>query len=347
MAERTKDRPRRGGRARIALLLLACGLALVGWQLWQGYAAFRSQPLAIGADEQRIEVRRGDSFRDVLARIRGQLGVRAGHDLEWELLAWQLGVVRRLQVGEYAVGHGITPEQLLRKLESGRVIQHRFTLVEGTSWRELRALLAKEPALEQTLGDVDDAELMKRLGSPGIASPEGQFLPETYHFTRGVTDFELLQRAHLALRGYLAQAWEGRAPGLPLEGPEEALVLASIIEKETGVPGERPQIAGVFVRRLELGMKLQTDPTVIYGVENFDGNLTRAHLTTDTPWNTYTRFGLPPTPIAMAGKAAIDAALHPADGDALYFVARGDGSHVFSATLSEHNRAVREFQLRR
>ena len=354
MAERRKTAGKeRNGAAprrrwgRFAALLVLAGALLVGWQLWQGYSTFRTQPLAIGADERIIEVQRGDSFRDVLARIRSDLGVRVGHDLEWELLAWQLGVVRRLQVGEYAVGHGITPEQLLHKLESGRVIQHRFTIVEGTSWRELRDQLARDPALQQTLAEIDDAQLMAEVGSPDIESPEGQFLPETYHYTRGVTDLELLQRAHIALRNHLQQAWEGRAEGLPLEDPQQALVLASIVEKETGVPEERPQIAGVFVRRLKLGMKLQTDPTVIYGVEAFDGNLTRAHLTTDTPWNTYTRFGLPPTPIAMAGKAAIDAVLHPADGDALYFVSRGDGSHVFSATLAEHNRAVRQYQLRR
>jgi UPF0755 protein len=237
--------------------------------------------------------------------------------------------------------------QLLRKLEQGLVIQHRFTIVEGWTYRQLRDLLAADLSVVQSLEGVDDAELMRRLGAEGVA-PEGRFLPETYHYTKGVTDFELLRRAHIALNGHLEAAWPGREPGLPLEDADEALVLASIVEKETGVAAERPQIAGVFVRRLEMGMRLQTDPTVIYGIVSaFDGNLTRAHLRADNPFNTYTRAGLPPSPIALAGKAAIDAVLHPAEGDALYFVSRGDGSHVFSRTLAEHNRAVRRYQLRR
>lgn len=346
---RNKDdnRPRRRGWGRLALLLVVLGAGLVAYQLWQDYARFRDLPLSIGVDERIMEIERGDSFRDVLAKIRG-IGIEAGHDLEWELLAWQLGVITRLQVGEYAVGHGITPTQLLRKLEQGRVIQHRFTIVEGWTYAQLRQQLAADPSIVQTLEGVDDAALLERLGAPEGLSPEGRFLPETYHYTKGVTDFELLKRAWLALHAHLAAAWETRDEGLPFASPDEALVLASIVEKETGLAAERPQIAGVFVRRLRLGMKLQTDPTVIYGLGSaFDGNLTRAHLRADTPWNTYTRFGLPPSPIALAGKAAIDAVLHPADGDALYFVSRGDGSHVFSSTLAEHNRAVRRYQLRR
>ena len=341
-----KPPPRRRTRIPFVLLLLLVGVGIAGWQLWQDYARFRVQPLAIGADERVFEVERGDSFQDVLANIR-EAGIDAGHDLQWKLLAWELGVITRLQVGEYAMGHGITPVRLLRKLESGQVIQHRFTIVEGWSYAQLRAALAADDSVVQTLQEVDDAELMRRLGAAEVP-PEGRFLPETYHYTKGVTDFDILRRAHIALESHLQQAWEGRASGLPLDTPDQALVLASIIEKETGVAGERPQIAGVFVRRLQMGMRLQTDPTVIYGLgSTFDGNLTRVHLQSDTPFNTYTRSGLPPTPIALPGKAAIDAALHPADGDALYFVSRGDGSHVFSSTLQEHNRAVRRFQLRR
>ena len=340
-----KPPPRRSTRLSLALLLLLTGLGVAGWQLWQDYDRFREQPLAIGPDERVFEVERGDSFQDVLKNIRAA-GIDAGHDLQWKLLAWELRVITRLQVGEYAMGHGITPVQLLRKLESGQVIQHRFTIVEGWSYRQLRDALLADDSIVQTLQEVDDAELMRRLGAPDVP-PEGRFLPETYHFTKGVTDFDLLRRAYLALHAHLEQAWASRAPGLPLETPDQALVLASIIEKETGVAGERAQIAGVFVRRLQMGMRLQTDPTVIYGLGNaFDGNLTRVHLQSDTPFNTYMRSGLPPSPIALAGKAAIDAALHPADGDALYFVSRGDGSHVFSSTLREHNRAVRRYQLR-
>ena len=340
-----KPPPRRSTRLSLALLLLLTGLGVAGWQLWQDYDRFREQPLAIGPDERVFEVERGDSFQDVLKNIRAA-GIDAGHDLQWKLLAWELRVITRLQVGEYAMGHGITPVQLLRKLESGQVIQHRFTIVEGWSYRQLRDALLADDSIVQTLQEVDDAELMRRLGAPDVP-PEGRFLPETYHFTKGVTDFDLLRRAYLALHAHLEQAWASRAPGLPLETPDQALVLASIIEKETGVAGERAQIAGVFVRRLQMGMRLQTDPTVIYGLGNaFDGNLTRVHLQSDTPFNTYMRSGLPPSPIALAGKAAIDAALHPADGDALYFVSRGDGSHVFSSSLQEHNRAVRRYQLR-
>jgi UPF0755 protein len=276
-----------------------------------------------------------------------KLGIREGHDLYWKALAWEEGVIARLQVGEYAVGHGLTPIALLHKLEAGKVIQHRFTIVEGWSFRELRLALAKETALTQSIAGLPDEEVMRLVGAGGL-HPEGQFLPETYHFTKGVSDVELLKRAHRALRQALAAEWEAREADLPLRTEYEALTLASIIEKETGVAAERAQIAGVFVRRLRLGMKLQTDPTVIYGLgTSFDGNLTRRHLQDATPYNTYSIFGLPPTPIALPGRDAIRAALHPADGDALYFVARGDGSHVFSATLTEHNRAVARYQLRR
>ncbi|MCK7594726.1 endolytic transglycosylase MltG [Pseudomarimonas salicorniae] len=334
-------------RALLLVCLLGLGLcAAAGWWLYQDYRAFVDQPMAMSAEEQIFEVRRGDSFRDVLAGLR-RLGIQEGHDLYWRALAWELGVMRRLQVGEYAVEHDSTPRKLLLRLERGDVVQYRFTLIPGWNLRDLRAALAANPVLVQTLAGRSDESLMEAVGSPGLPA-EGQFLPETYQFTRGSSDLDILKRAHLALRAALQQAWESRVPGLPLETPEQALVLASIIEKETGQAGERREIAGVFIRRLKLGMRLQTDPTVIYGIgAAFDGNLTRRHLETDTPWNTYTRAGLPPTPIALASPAALKAAVDPAEGETLYFVSRGDGTHHFSRTLAEHNAAVRRYQLRR
>jgi UPF0755 protein len=330
---------------RLFLLALIAG-GVAAWFAHEDYRRFVATELAIGQDELVLEVKRGDSFDHVLRRMRG-LGIAEGHDVYWKALAWEQGVITRLQVGEYALGHGMTPSTLLARLEQGRVIQHRFTVVEGWTFRELRLALAQEAALQQTLPGLPDEEVMRLLGA-GAEHPEGRFLPETYHYTRGVSDLDLLKRMHLAMRTALDAAWPKRAPDLPLSTPYEALVLASIIEKETGVARERPEIAGVFVRRLRLGMKLQTDPTVIYGIgASFDGNLTRRHLETPTPYNTYTRFGLPPTPIALPGRAAIEAALQPAPGESLYFVARGDGSHVFSKSLAEHNRAVAQYQLRR
>ena len=212
---------------------------------------------------------------------------------------------------------------------------------------ELRAALAAADPLEHQTGDMDDAALMAALGHPG-QHPEGRFLPETYAYQRGDSDLAILRRAHAAMAQALDEAWQGRADDVPLATPDEALVLASIVEKETGQAHERPQIAGVFARRLRKGMLLQTDPTVIYGLgSGYDGNIRKRDLTTDTPYNTYTRVGLPPTPIAMPGRAALQAAVNPAPGDALFFVSRNDGSHVFSATYAEHNRAVDCYQRRR
>jgi UPF0755 protein len=331
-------------KALFALSLLAA-VAIGGW-LWQRYQGFAGTPIALAGTERILAVERGDGFQDILGKLRA-LGVQEGSDLEWKALAHEMQVISRLQVGDYAIRHGITPRELLLKLESGKVIQHRFTIVEGWNLRELRAALARDEVLEQRARDMDDAALMAELGHPG-RHPEGRFLPETYHFTRGQSDLDVLRRAALAMDKALADVWAMRAKDVPLETPEQLLILASIIEKETGKVSERPEIAGVFSRRLKLGMRLQTDPTVIYGMGSaYAGNIRRSDLTTDTPYNTYTRAGLPPTPIAMPGRAALMAAAQPADGDALYFVARGDGSHVFSASLAEHNRAVACHQLRR
>ena len=331
-------------KALFVLSLLAA-VALGGW-FWVRYQGFADAPIALAGTERILVVESGDGFRDILRKLRG-LGVVEGHDLEWKALAHEMQVVTRLQVGEYTIRHGITPRELLAKLESGKVIQQRFTIVEGWNLRELRAALAKDPTLGQTLADTPDDGLMAALGRDD-AHPEGRFLPETYHYTRGMSDRDLLARAALAMDKALADAWAMRSPDSPLKSPDELLVLASIVEKETGKASERAEIAGVFTRRLVKGMLLQTDPTVIYGMGSaYDGNIRRKDLETDTPYNTYTRAGLPPTPIALPGRAALVAAAQPADGDTLYFVSRGDGSHVFSATLAEHNRAVACHQLKR
>jgi len=333
------------GITLFAFLVIGAGLALAGRWLWQDYQRFVDAPLAIGESEQVFEVKRGDSFRHVLRRLRST-GIEDGRDTYWELLAWHLGVLTRLQVGEYALSHGLSPRTLLHKLEQGKVIQYRFTIIEGWSVRDLRRALLANPSLSQTLAGISNEQLMQQLGREGV-HPEGRFLPETYQFTRGQSDLDVLRRALLAMDAALDSAWKARDADLPLKSAEDMLILASIIEKETGQSGERREIAGVFIRRMRIGMLLQTDPTVIYGLgESYNGNLTRVHLQTDTPWNTYTRAGLPPTPIALPGVAALRAAVSPAPGDTLYFVARGDGSHQFSRSLAEHNAAVRRYQLR-
>jgi UPF0755 protein len=229
---------------------------------------------------------------------------------------------------------------LVRGEESLRTV----TIVEGWSWRQVRQALAKAEHLKSDSRALDDAALMAQLGRPGVA-PEGRFYPDTYSYAKGASDLAVLQRAMKAMDKQLQHAWDARQPGAALQSPEQALILASIVEKETGKAQDRAQISGVFNNRLRIGMRLQTDPTVIYGLgEAFDGDLRRVHLTTDNPWNTYTRGGLPPTPIAMPGKAALLAAVQPAKTPALYFVAKGDGSSHFSATLDEHNRAVNRYQ---
>jgi UPF0755 protein len=260
------------------------------------------------------------------------------YDWRWRLLGRLDSPV--VQAGEYRIEPGLSAEGLLELLGKGRVRKHRFTIVEGWTVQELRDRLTDDTRLHKVVADYGEDRLMSALGCDGCQA-EGRFLPETYFFVRGSTDLELLERAYSSMQRELTSAWAGREAGLPFESPYELLVLASLIERETGQAGERARIAGVFVRRLERGMRLQTDPTVMYGLgDDFEGRLRRRHLRTDHPWNTYTRHGLPPTPIALPGRAALLAAAQPADGTALYFVSRGDGSHAFSDTLAEHNAAV-------
>lgn len=327
------------------LLVAASALAAV---FYADLRSFGSRPLAIpteGIDD--LEIPKGSSVRDLALELdRRKLLDRPA--IYIELLARMDGVAHRIRAGEFRVSAGTTPWGLLNQLVDGRgIVEYSLTLIEGWTFGEMMAAVRSHPVLVSTLGDSEPPAIMETLGAGGI-HPEGQFLPDTYQFPRGTTDVQFLLRARSAMQEVLAEEWPRRAEDLPLKGPYEAVILASIIEKETGLAEERGQISGVFVRRLKRGMRLQTDPTVIFGMgDAFDGNLRRADLRRDTPYNTYTRAGLPPTPIAMPGRDAIRASLHPEAGDTLYFVAKGDGSHYFSTSLSEHNRAVRTYQLKK
>lgn len=328
-------------------VLSALLLGAAAYWAFDRYAGFADAPLASAKPDASIVVARGDSFASVLGKLHAA-GESPAHDVEWRLLARQLGTAGHLQVGEYALGPGTTPRDLLLRMRDGKVISHRFTIVEGWNIRDLRAALARAEPLGHDTAALDDAGLMKELGFAG-QHPEGRFLPETYLYTRGDSDLDVLARAHAAMQQALDEAWKTRAPGLPLKSQDEALTLASIVEKETGVAGDRSRIAGVFVNRLAKGMRLETDPTVVYGLgAQYDGNIRKRDLQADTPYNTYRIAGLPPTPISMPGKAALQAATHPAPGDAVYFVSSGDGSgrSLFAATYAEHQANVRAYLAR-
>ncbi len=326
----------------IAILVLV-GCLAAGW-LWVSYQSFANEPLSVGGKELRLVVKPGMSLRGVADRLQAKGVLKHPRYLAW-MARWR-GVADRIKVGEYRITPGTTPSQLLTMLVEGRVIQYSLTLVEGWTFRQVMDAVDSDPHLKHTLKGLKPDEIMVRLGHPGEHA-EGRFFPDTYHFPRGTTDQSFLQRAYRAMQGHLMHEWDQRAVDLPYKRPYDALIMASIVEKETALPSERADIAGVFVRRLKKGMRLQTDPTVIYGLgSSFDGNLRRRDLEHDTPYNTYMHRGLPPTPIAMPGLASIHAALHPAPGKALYFVARGDGSHQFSDTLKEHDRAVIKYQLK-
>lgn len=332
------------GCLMVVTVLVLFGAIAVGAGAWFFYqqGQFADRPLSPSQDSMVIAS--GDGFSTVLGKLR-DAGVDEGQDAQWQLLARQMDAAGKLKVGEYALDATLTPRELLTRMRQGRVLQHRVTLIEGWNIRQVRAALKRAEPLVHTTDELDDAALMQRLGFGG-QHPEGRFLPETYVYQRGDTDVDVLKRAHEAMEKALTEAWDSRADGLPINSPYELLTLASIIEKETALASERPQIAGVFARRLKMDMRLQTDPTVIYGIgPAYDGNIRRVHLTTDTPYNTYTRAGLTPTPIAMPSRDALNAAAQPAPGDALYFVAVGDGSgaHIFSASYAEHNVAVARY----
>lgn len=326
--------------SRVIGFCLLLGSLLLGW-LWMVFTSAVNSPL-VESETIYIEIERGRSFRDIVDLLTEQ-GVLT-EPFWFKLLAYREGVNHKFKAGEYELPPGITARQLLALMVAGKQRQHTITFVEGWNFRQILDALAASPAIENTLCGKSHTEIMALIGA-AETHPEGLFFPDTYFFTKGTQDLELLKRAYGKMQTLLAQAWEMRSEALPLATPYEALTLASIIEKETAHEDERDIIAGVFVRRLQKGMLLQTDPTVIYGLgEGFDGNIRSKDLTTGTPYNTYVNAGLPPTPIAIPGAASIHAALHPAEGTSLYFVARGDGTHVFSTTLGEHEQAVDSFQ---
>ncbi len=324
----------------IAVSILAAAIG-GGW-LWNDYRLFLQTPMTDKPLSYMLEP--GANLTRVVRDLARQGVIAKPRYLLFH--ARLQGNANRIGAGEYLIDAGSTPAEFYQQLVDGKVVQHALTIVEGWSFRQMMAALNAHPLIQHTLTDAGDAQIMAAIGHAG-EHPEGRFLPDTWHFPRGISDVEFLRRAYAAMQAYLMQEWQKRDTGLPLKTPYEALILASIVEKETGLASERPAIAGVFIRRLQKRIRLQTDPTVIYGMgERYKGNIRRADLKRDTPYNTYRHHGLPPTPIALPGRAAIRAALHPAPGDALYFVARGDGSHYFSATLEEHNRAVIKYQLK-
>lgn len=324
---------------RLSGWLVLLSSLLGGW-LWMDYQQAVYAPLPL-AQVGYFEIAKGEGVQRIAERLQAEGIIRSPLWFIWAA-RWR-GVAGRLKYGEYEIRPGMTGEALLALLVSGKVRQHAVTLVEGRSFQQYRDVLAAHPALRHD--GIDAAALMAALGAPGVA-PEGYFYPDTYVFSKGTSETAVLRQAYGRMQAVLQEEWSRRAEGLPLANTYEALILASIVEKETALPAERGQIAGVFVRRLQANMRLQTDPSVIYGLgEHFDGNIHRRDLENDTPYNTYTRPGLPPTPIAMPGREAIHAALHPQPGNSLYFVAKGDGSHVFSDSLEAHQRAVVQYQL--
>jgi UPF0755 protein len=326
---------------RIVLMLLVLAGAAVGFAAWRAMMWLQT-PIAGLSGTAVFEVQKGASLR----AVANDLNSRGWLDQPEVWIVWARLTNRQggLKAGEYALAPGQTPRSLLETLSSGQVILHGLTFIEGSRFADMRKLVTADASIEQTLKGQAAEDVMRTLGAPGV-HPEGQFFPDTYRFPRGTSDAELLGMAYQRMQAELDEAWENRAPDLPLATKYEALILASIIEKETALDSERAKIGGVFIERLKRGMRLQTDPTVIYGIESYDGNIRRADLLRDTPYNTYTRSGLPPTPIALPGSASLRAAVQPEKTSALFFVAtgKGDGSHTFSATLAEHNAAVQRY----
>ena len=315
-------------------------LAAAGYGAWYVYT-----PLEMRALPVEVEIPRGAGLRSAMAELeKGGVNVQRR---QFELLARALGKSRDIKAGNYQLGERLTPLALLNKLTRGDVTQAELRLIEGWTFGQFRAALNASPDLRHDTASMDDAQVLAALQA-SEPHPEGLFFPDTYLFARGSSDLAVLRRAYRSMQRHLQTEWEAREQGVPYRNPYEALIMASIVEKETGLASEREMIAGALVNRLRIGMRLQVDPTIIYGLgETFDGNLKKKHLLEDGPYNTYTRAGLPPSPIAMPGLASIRASLHPGKTDALYYVSRGDGSSQFSRNLTEHNRAVTKYQLKR
>lgn len=339
-------RSRNDGNAVVRTLSIVIVLAIVAVIAWGGirYLHFTRTPLNVRSTGQTLEIAKGEGFSGIVAQLR-QEQLTDAPLLLWRALAMRLGVASKLHAGEYALAPGMTPSVLLENMAAGKVLHRRVTLVDGWTFAQVRQALQRAPKLSQDIGGLGDQQVMAKLGDPG-QSPEGEFMPDTYDYVLGMSDLDILQRAHKAMQAFLADQWAKRDTSIWIQQPYQALILASLVEKETAVPAERSQIAGVFERRLKLGMKLDTDPSVIFGMgATYTGKIHKSDLETDTPYNTYTRTGLPPTPIALPSRAAIQAVLHPAAGDALYFVAKGDGTHEFSTTLAQQNAAVKKYIL--
>jgi UPF0755 protein len=321
-------------------LCIVAALAACAYLAWYAHT-----PVPLTKLPAEFEVKPGSRLRSAAAQMEASgIPVRR---LQFELLGRLLGRAREIKAGSYELTAPASPLDLLDKLTSGDVTQAEIVFTEGWNIRQLRAALDANANLRHDSAALDDLELMARLGAPGV-HPEGQFFPDTYLFSKGASDLAVLQRAQRAMQRHLEQEWAAREPNLPYQSAADALIMASIIEKETGRAEERELVSGALLNRLRIGMRLQVDPTVIYGLgTRFDGNLRKSDLLEDGPYNSYLRVGLPPTPIAMPGLASLRAALHPAKTDALYYVARGDGSSQFSRSLEEHNRAVNRYQLQK
>ena len=308
------------------------------------YHKFTLAPLQLDASDSYYNLKPGSSINSIAREFENNGWI--SNELYLRIYA-KLNKLTDIKAGEYALDRKLTAIDLLKNFVAGKVVLHQITLIEGWNFKQMMQAIGQNDKLRQTLAEKPATEIMKIIGKAEL-HPEGQFLPDTYTFRRNMTDRELLEISHNALQAKLQESWKSRDEGLPLKTPYEALTLASIVEKETGVASERPLIAGVFTTRLRKKMKLQTDPTVIYGMgDEYKGNIKRKHLRQDTPYNTYVHRGLTPTPISMPGFAAIDAVMHPKEEGYLYFVAKGDGSHYFSKTLKEHNAAVRKYQLKK
>jgi UPF0755 protein len=308
------------------------------------YQEFLKIPIA-GNQPHVFEVKKGSPFNKIINQVT--VADKGFNKFWFKILARQIGVTQKLKAGEYTLPIGIQAKDFLLLLSTGKVKQYRITFPEGWSFKEMRFALKQEKAIKQSTVELSDSELLKKIDKH-VKHPEGLFFPDTYQFTKNTSDIAILKQAYQKMQLILEKQWQLKDKDLPLKSAYEALILASIVEKETGIASERPIIAGVFTRRLKIGMRLQTDPTVIYGMgENYKGNIRRKDLATFTPYNTYKISGLPPTPIAMPGEKAIHAVLHPMKGNSLYFVANGDGSHIFSATLRAHNNAVNNYQRKR